>query len=127
MGKEAGSQRAIGLPVAAGARKNPSSEKCAPAMVMCANAHHCEVRRRTVTHQGSVAFACVAPSGNDPDPYQEVPMRQLIIPAIAVAAFALLASFAPRNVAPTEMASLDVQAMTLASPALATSPHADAH
>ena len=54
-------------------------------------------------------------------------MRQLNIPANAVAAFALLASFAPRNVAPTEMASLDVQAMTLASPALATSPHADAH
>jgi hypothetical protein len=96
-------------------------------MVMCANAHHCAVRWRTVTHQGSVAFACIAPSGTDPDPYQEVPMRQLIIPAIAVAAIALLASFAPRTIAPTEMASLDVQAMTLASPALATSPHADAH
>ncbi|MFL5120071.1 MAG: hypothetical protein ACJ8C8_06355 [Microvirga sp.] len=54
-------------------------------------------------------------------------MRQLIIPAIAVAAIALLASFAPRIIAPTEMASLDVQAMTLASPALATSPHTDAH
>jgi len=54
-------------------------------------------------------------------------MRQLIIPAIAVAAIALLASFAPRTIAPTEMASLDVHAMTLAGPALATSPHADAH
>ncbi|HZY23438.1 MAG: hypothetical protein ACJ8DU_13035 [Microvirga sp.] len=54
-------------------------------------------------------------------------MRQLIIPAIAVAAIALLASFAPRIIAPTEMASLDVQAMTLASPALPTSQHADAH
>ena len=54
-------------------------------------------------------------------------MRQLIIPAIAVAAFALLASFAPRTIAPTEMASLDPHAMTLAVPALATSAHADAH
>jgi len=54
-------------------------------------------------------------------------MRQLIIPAVAVAAIALLASFAPRTIAPTEMASLDVHAMTLASPALTTSPHADAH
>ena len=54
-------------------------------------------------------------------------MRQLIIPAIAVAAIALLASFAPRTIAPTEMASLDVHAMTLASPALVTSRHADAH
>src|SRR5215208_7510968 len=118
MGKEA--DRAL-------RKKTRPAKKCAPGTVMCANAHHCAVRRRTVTHHGSVAFACVAPSGTDPDPYQEVPKRQLIIPAIAVAAFALLASFAPRNVAPTEMASLDVHAMTLASPALATSPQADAH
>ncbi|MFL5209478.1 MAG: hypothetical protein ACJ8A4_19415 [Microvirga sp.] len=54
-------------------------------------------------------------------------MRQLIIPAIAVAAIALLASFAPRIIAPTEMASVDVHAMTLASPALPSSQHADAH
>jgi|RhiMethySRZTD1v2_1073278.scaffolds.fasta_scaffold1520281_2 hypothetical protein len=54
-------------------------------------------------------------------------MRQLIIPAIAVAAIALLASFAPRTIATTEMASLDPHAMTLAGPALATSAHADAH
>src|SRR5215212_11152883 len=127
MGKEAGSQGAIGLPVVARRKKTRPAKKCAPGTVMCANAHHCDVRRRTVTHQGSVAFACVAPSGTDPDPYQEVPMRQLIIPAIAVAAIALLASFAPRIIAPTEMASLDVQAMTLASPALPTSQHADAH
>jgi hypothetical protein len=54
-------------------------------------------------------------------------MRQLIIPAIAVAAIALLASFAPRSVAPTEIASLDPHAITLAGPALASAPHADAH
>jgi len=35
----------------------PPAKKRAPGTVMCANAHHCEVRRRTVTHQGSVAFA----------------------------------------------------------------------
>ena len=54
-------------------------------------------------------------------------MRQLMIPAIAVAAIALLASFAPRSVAPTEMAAIDPYAMTLAGPALASAPHADAH
>jgi hypothetical protein len=55
-------------------------------------------------------------------------MRQMIIPALAVAAIALLASFAPRGVAPTDLApAIDPHAMTLAGPALASAPHADAH
>jgi hypothetical protein len=54
-------------------------------------------------------------------------MRQLILPAIAVVAIALLASFAPRGVATPEVASIDTHAMTLAGPALPLAAQADAH
>ncbi|HEX8165776.1 MAG TPA: hypothetical protein VF601_08315 [Beijerinckiaceae bacterium] len=54
-------------------------------------------------------------------------MRQLVIPAFAVAVFVLLASFT-RTETPAEMlSSVDPSALTAASPSLPSAPITDAH
>jgi hypothetical protein len=53
-------------------------------------------------------------------------MRKLIIPAFALAAAVLLASFMPRSGGTADAPSLDPHAMTIASPALPTDAQPDA-